>query len=227
MKSSSKNFNPNRAFTLLELLVVVAIISLLAALLMPALKNARDQAKSIKCMSNLKQLGQAYAMYADDNDDAVAPSPSPPWSGAYPEWLLEPYLGIKNPYSTHAYSPVWDCPSNPSTQVAPNDRDGGLLSYTCNSDLWYYNPGLKRSTVLNPERKFLMIEHDLRFYTPRCTPNLLMQPPTGNGCGSLGHRGGMNVLFCDYHVEWLPGTHPGVGAWNLSGIYAHWSHDYP
>lgn len=75
------NKRGSAAFTLIELLVVVAIIATLIAILMPSLRGARQQSRSVVCGSNLRSLGQGWRMYADEHADRLLPSRLPAFAG--------------------------------------------------------------------------------------------------------------------------------------------------
>lgn len=116
---STATTSPTSAFTLIELLVVIAIIAILAGMLLPALARAKTQAKVIKCVSNEKQIGLGYMLYAGDQADylPVAGTEVPPGSGwvAPSRWFLEisPYLANVTTNYTQlvAKEKVVTCPS--------------------------------------------------------------------------------------------------------------------
>ena len=76
------------AFTLVELLVVIAVIAILASLLLPALATAKKRARAVQCLNNLKQIGYAAQMYAHDNDNTLQLDPLIPGNGTWASILF-------------------------------------------------------------------------------------------------------------------------------------------
>lgn len=104
-------------FTLIELLVVISLIAIIASMLLPALSKTRARGRSIHCISNLKQLGFAYQMYADDFK-GFYPAP---YSDYYYSYYLSTYLGKPNtPYPVMARCAAWES----------KYRESPVISYT-------------------------------------------------------------------------------------------------
>jgi prepilin-type N-terminal cleavage/methylation domain-containing protein len=132
--------SPSRrpAFTLIELLVVIAIIAILAAILFPVFASARENARKITCVSNLKQLGTSVLMYAQDYDENLpnnyaGKKDTNLWSDLAGSGLMDPYLKNKQ---------IWFCPSD-----GPHIYPGQTTAHTYANQTYDYSYCLYNNTA--------------------------------------------------------------------------------
>ncbi len=166
-----------RAFTLIELLVVIAIIALLAAMMLPALRNAREKGRQIACVANLHHLGIAVQMYADDYGGRF---PYLTWQTEYLQFtLLEQYIGNFGFYRCPAAKPGDEGASFPAEQCTTIDGTTWCTDYKINDQA-----GVAGQPIAGfKDLTWLVTAVDLDYGLER-------------------HYGGNNLVFLDGHVEW-------------------------
>ncbi len=212
------------AFTLVELLVVVAIIALLISILLPALNKAKDIARSVACTNNLHQMGVGSTMYTSEYNGVLIPAfvaydqrwlkTGASWSGTG-SWLggLRPYLGLDDldSFQTVDDAPIAVCP-------AKTDRYGyghnlqGCASGTKNGNLVSTTGFRKVQSINHPSEMVHLID------------NLRLQPSSQGEWSASWHP----------HVRWPGSTvgdvivdprHPGESA-NILFVDAHASNHH-
>jgi prepilin-type N-terminal cleavage/methylation domain-containing protein len=174
------------AFTLIELLVVIAIIAVLAALLFPVFQTARRAAYKATCQSNLRQLGQALQMYAQDYDEVWARW----WHGvADTVWdsTLFPY--VKN-------SDLYRCPANPKR---PENRIARSYALPRNVSR------IAQAAISRPAEAVGLFEKgQAAVGDPSDSTGEYFQQTYSNTAFDFWHERGKNFLFIDTHTRYVP-----------------------
>ncbi|HYT59242.1 MAG TPA: DUF1559 domain-containing protein [Haliangiales bacterium] len=229
-----------KGFTLIELMVVIAMVALLAALLLPALSRAKAAARSAACKSNLHQIGIALRMYVDDFRKYplhVVYSASPFNDPGAPQkgwaWALEPYVPVQQK--------IFLCPENDNPPLRVISAASGLESSLPARGRYGYNAF---GTALNHPELTLGLGNGWQsgsdIVVMEVGESAVMEPADmiafGDAKGPLGivispilasglipstrHNEGSNILYCDGHVEYqkqkilIKETDPARQRWN-------------
>lgn len=218
-----------RGFTLIELLVVIAIIAILAAILFPVFARARAKAQQTKCLSNLKQIGLAFHMYAQDYNELFPPGavtgigpfyynwtygwytvPDPAIDGIYRP-SLQAYVAALYPYMKNyqiwfCETDVWDsAPTRTETFGTAEAAIAGEISYTFCTQ-WGTNvgdPSTYDSLCPDPTSPLEISGQQPAEQCVMIDNGLPSTPSNDLSLYGSPHAEGSNVLFLDGHCKWV------------------------
>ena len=232
MNKNHNRRNTKGAFTLIELLIVIAIIAILAAILFPVFARARENARRTSCSSNLKQLGLGVMQYIQDYDETYPFNWDYDGGGSITNPELEGWRYYMQPYVKSVQ--IFQCPSSapPSGTTTANIKittpsATGIsvafrYNYAANANIirkqtFTATPAvpLKISAMQRPSEMLLIadslhnnLDSDIWTVVNASKPVVNVSAATDAGSSiepeSARHLGGSNIVFADGHVKWLP-----------------------
>lgn len=197
-------------FTLIELLIVIAIIAILAGMLLPALNRARESARTIQCGSQIRQVAQLHLLYAGDYKDLL-PSPYKSYGGnaTTQEWYYQTYLARN--YLGKWNSNLFLCPTllpaklkalNGASWVGTLYGSNSIAIEGVTSGLFVIEKNRPLSRIPFASRGCLMLENYGHGIFD-CRTTSLGNLTTGNANPAFNHSGQANGVFFDGHLEKL------------------------
>ncbi len=194
-----------KGFTVIELLIALAIVAVIAAILFPVFAGVRERGRRTVCQSNLKQIALAMQQYVQDNSGTYPPSPY--------TWANAPYFYSKN-------ADIFRCPDHPANEITdqftldPTKASGSYpVDYTYNMQrLTVFVPPFPAKTVLGAHEALLSTPATIWFNVDASWSDSegdhhsRTVPKTSCGrefIGSTLHSGAGNYSYVDGHVKWL------------------------
>ncbi len=217
LKATAK---PAPGFTLIELLVVIAIIAILAALLLPALARAKESARATQCLSQLRQLGFAVRLYADDHGDEFPRSQHSAFAHGVMPWerTLAPLLGASPTTWTNLLAGVYHCP----TDQRPAPWSYGLSVYyeLGDEDDYAGKPQIWRRYTQVPKPAATILFGENTSSADHLMAHFWFAAADAADLASSRHKQRANYAFADGHAALQPLARvfnpPKIDLWNPS-----------
>lgn len=212
---TASSSSPQRpGFTLIELLTVIAIIGILAAILIPVIGAVREKARGTVCQTNLRSIGMAMLLFAEDNQGKLPPFSDPNWRAPQGLWWLEGLLG-QTLYGEQRWPNYLEDRWNDTTKRAENlVCPQSMMTYSGMMGPGYgYNIADGAHSVMRPLDSFASPTHFVLVADAFVRDDKWYDPALGLAAGpkfpNTSHSGGANYVFADGHVTYAKAQNPG------------------